>query len=136
MPQDSGAFPLPESALEQIAAKACKEALADATVYTHSSTQGWNNQVINSMIEALVTETTSAADGTNPYKFVVNSTIIQNTAGGPGSAKRGMNSSVGAFWNSSRDGMWSYKYDQGESLGMDVVLSVIWVALDSKDGKS
>jgi dynein light chain Tctex-type 1 len=70
---------------------------------------------------------------TNPYKFVVNSTIIQNTpAGEPGKSKRGMNSSVGAFWNSTKDGMWSYKYDAGATLGMDVVLSVIWVALDKQ----
>ena len=77
------------------------------------------------MIQSLVNETSRESE-VSPFKFAVNSTIIQNKDGG----KRGMNSSTGAYWNSARDGMWSYKHDGGEEMGMDVVISVIWVALD------
>jgi dynein light chain Tctex-type 1 len=79
------------------------------------------------MIENLVSTTTG--DGATPYKFAVKSTIIQNSSGG-GATKRGMNSSVGAYWNNSKDGMWNYKYDSSEKMGIDVVITVIWIALD------
>jgi dynein light chain Tctex-type 1 len=80
------------------------------------------------MIESLVAAT--AGDEATPYKFAVKSTIIENSAGGGGTAKRGMNSAVGAYWNSSKDGMWTYKYDTSDKLGFEVVITVIWIALD------
>jgi hypothetical protein len=79
------------------------------------------------MIETLVSAT--SGDGSTPYKFAVKSTIIQNSTAG-GSGKRGMNSSVGAYWNNTKDGMWSYKYDASEKMGIEVVITVIWIALD------
>jgi dynein light chain Tctex-type 1/3 len=78
------------------------------------------------MIEALKSASTGSSA---PYKFAVSSTIIQN--GTSGEAKRGMNSSIGAFWNGETDGMWSYKYESGEKVGLDVVINVIWMAYTS-----
>jgi len=75
------------------------------------------------MIESLKAASTST---TPSYKFAVSATIIQN--GLPGTTKRGMNSSIGAFWNSETDGMWSFKYAAGEEVGLDVVINVIWMA--------
>jgi dynein light chain Tctex-type 1 len=68
----------------------------------------------------------AATESKPAYKFAVSATIIQN--GLPGTTKRGMNASVGAFWNSETDGLWSYKYESGEKIGLDVVINVIWMA--------
>ena len=43
--------------------------------------------------------------------------------------RRGMHSASGAYWNNEKDGMWSHKYEGGEPRGMDVVLSVMWIAV-------
>lgn len=43
--------------------------------------------------------------------------------------RRGMHSASGAYWNNERDGMWSYKYEGGESKGMDIVVSVMWIGV-------
>lgn len=51
------------------------------------------------------------------------------TDGKPHVGRRGMHSAQGAFWNEETDGMWSYKYDGGESKGMDVVIMLIWIAV-------
>ncbi len=40
-----------------------------------------------------------------------------------------MHSATGAYWNNEKDGMWSFKYEAGEAKGLDVVISVIWIAL-------
>jgi len=59
----------------------------------------------------------------------VNSTIIQHLAkdnGEGGGGRRGMHSACGAYWNNEKDGMWSFKF---EAKDMDVVISVIWIAL-------
>jgi dynein light chain Tctex-type 1 len=83
------------------------------------------------MIESLVAAT--SGEEATPYKFAVKSTIIENSAGGGGgggASKRGMNSAVGAYWNSTKDGMWTYKYDTGDKMGFEVVITVIWIALD------
>jgi hypothetical protein len=77
----------------------------------------------SSLIESLKTASTGS---TPPYKFAVSVTVIQN--GLPGASKRGMNVSMGAFWNSETDGLWSYKYESGEKIGLDVVVNVIWMA--------
>jgi len=125
MSQPTG-FPLSEDRLEQIASKACGEALAGVAQYTHALTKEWNNQIIGKMIENLVAATTG--DDATSYKFAVKSTIIENSAAG-GTAKRGMNSAVGAYWNSAKDGMWTYKYDT-DKMGFEVIITVIWIALD------
>jgi dynein light chain Tctex-type 1 len=75
------------------------------------------------MIESLK----RVSEGSTPsYKFAVSATIIQN--GLPGATKRGMNSSIGAFWNGETDGLWSYRYESGEKIGLDVIINVIWMA--------
>lgn len=51
------------------------------------------------------------------------------TDGKPHVGRRGMHSAQGAFWNEETDGMWSYKYDGGDSKGMDVVIMLIWIAV-------
>jgi len=120
---DNKNMPIPESKLQTIAEEACSNALSGATGYDHSSVSQWNSHIISSMIESLKT----AATGSTPsYKFAVSATIIQN--GLPGASKRGMNVSMGAFWNSETDGLWSYKYDSGEKIGLDVVVNIIWMA--------
>lgn len=48
------------------------------------------------------------------------------STGSGGVGRRGMHSACGAYWNNEKDGMWSYKY---ETKGMDVVISVIWIAV-------
>jgi hypothetical protein len=52
-----------------------------------------------------------------------------STDGKPHVGRRGMHSATGAFWNEKTDGMWSFKYEGGENKGLDVVVSVIWIAL-------
>lgn len=47
----------------------------------------------------------------------------------PHVGRRGMHSATGAYWNEKTDGMWSFKYEGGESKGLDVVISVIWIAI-------
>ncbi|RDW91223.1 hypothetical protein BP5796_02388 [Coleophoma crateriformis] len=56
-------------------------------------------------------------------------TEATGTDGKPHVGRRGMHSATGAFWNEKTDGMWSYKYEGGESKGLDVVISVIWISL-------
>jgi hypothetical protein len=43
--------------------------------------------------------------------------------------RRGMHSASGAYWNNERDGMWSFKYEGGESKGMDIVVSIMWIGV-------
>lgn len=93
----------------------------------------------NSILKALIAATTpSAPSASPPYRFTVNSTIVQQglidkTAAADGSAantgKRGMHSASGAFWDVNRDGMWTFKYPGADAKGLDVVVSVTWFAL-------
>ncbi|ESZ97426.1 putative dynein light chain (Tctex1) [Sclerotinia borealis F-4128] len=53
----------------------------------------------------------------------------KSTEGKPHVGRRGMHSATGAYWNEKTDGMWSFKYEGGEGKGLDVVISVIWIAL-------
>lgn len=63
----------------------------------------------------------------------MNSTIIQHVAPGEEDAvnqrKRGMHSATGAYWNNEKDGTWSYKYECAEKKGLDVVISIMWIAI-------
>lgn len=65
--------------------------------------------------------TTSSESGPGPHSTA--------TDGKPHVGRRGMHSATGAFWDESKDGMWSYKYDGGEAKGLDVVIMIIWVAI-------
>jgi len=102
----------------------------------------------------LISESTPS-DSQTKYKFCVNSTIIQHLSdprpsgtsdsgvqtGGRedgvsmGSdvtkkvGRRGMHSASGAYWNNEKDGMWSHKYEGGEGKGMDIVISIMWIAV-------
>lgn len=117
--------------------------LSRARARTPPLTDGAGSQ--NHILRALISESTPAA-GATPWKFAVNSTIIQHlspkavagaAAGGEelvdgkgkaaaSAGRRGMHSACGAYWNNERDGMWSYKHD---TKGMDVVISIIWIAV-------
>jgi hypothetical protein len=137
--------PLPTTRLRQISSEACSAALGSATIYDHSQTATWNNTIINSVLKQLISEAATAAeDGAPQYKWIVNTTIIQHLSdpraagsdeGAPKSkvGRRGMHSASGAFWNNERDGMWSYKHEATgggeEKRGMDVVVSIMWVAV-------
>ena len=92
----------------------------------------------NKILEGVITETSTASESP-PYKFMVNSTILQLNAPSAtstdgestaaSSGRRGMHSAAGAYWNNAKDGMWSYKYEGGEKRGMDVVVCVMWVGI-------
>ena len=102
--------------------QACTSTFSTSTTYTHAQTESQNASIISSILSKLVAE----ASG---YKFAVNSTIIQHQAPGESGVggKRGMHSSAGAYWDNSKDGMWSYMWAGAESKGMDVVVGVVWV---------
>lgn len=127
--------PIPTPRLRQICNDACTSAISTTTLYDHSSTQAWNNTIINTILKSLISECPSESK----YKFIVNTTIIQHLSdprGGEDSTmenkkvgRRGMHSASGAFWNNEKDGMWSYKFEGGEGKGMDIVVSVMWVAV-------
>ncbi|RKF60066.1 putative dynein light chain [Golovinomyces cichoracearum] len=148
---------------------ACHLALGEAEYYEHSKTESWNTTIINSILRALISESSSTHGGTPPFKFTVNSTIIQHLVptsviqrtkaaqeittskskdsdasptltnptkdsatgadGRPHVGRRGMHSATGAYWNEKTDGMWSFKYDGGDRRGLDVVISIVWIAL-------
>ena len=50
-------------------------------------------------------------------------------AAGKKVGRRGMHSASGAYWNNEKDGMWSHKSEGGEGKGMDIVVSVMWIAV-------
>jgi len=94
------------------------------------------------ILQALISESKpdSKTDTHTPYKFAVNSTIIQHLSDPRPSGvdvsgekskvgRRGMHSAAGAYWNNEKDGMWSFKYEGGEAKGMDVVVCVMWIAI-------
>ncbi|KAF2086074.1 hypothetical protein K490DRAFT_67000 [Saccharata proteae CBS 121410] len=138
--------PVSETRLKQIATDACDHALQNAESYVHSSTEKWNNEIIQAILKALISETTVPPHNQPNYKYAVNSTIIQHTptvsrpadsadsspsdeSSGPRGGRRGMHSASGAFWNNEKDGMWSFKYEAGEKKGLDVVISVMWISI-------
>lgn len=94
----------------------------------------------NTVLKALIAATApSDSSKPAPYRFTVNSTIVQQgvidkTAAAEGTqsnaGKRGMHSASGAFWDVNRDGMWTFKYPGAEARGLDVVVSVTWFAMN------
>jgi hypothetical protein len=113
----------------------------------------------NALLKAVISEATPQGATNPSYKFACNSTIVQHlvptsalnkarggsetkeephistsseataTDGKPHVGRRGMHSATGAYWDEKKDGMWTYKYDGGESKGLDVVIMLIWVAI-------
>lgn len=86
----------------------------------------------NTILKSLISQTTPSSDTPPSFKYVVNSTIIQHHASPTESTtagRRGMHSAQGAYWNSEKDGMWSYKWDAAEKKGLDVVIMVVWIGL-------
>ncbi|KAL3424315.1 dynein light chain [Phlyctema vagabunda] len=69
--------PISVTRLKQIANDACHSALGSAEFYEHSKTETWNTTIINSMLKAIISES-SPPGGTPQYKYAINSTIIQH----------------------------------------------------------
>lgn len=127
--------PVADTRLRQIATDACDSALSNAESYNHTLVADWNSTIINTILKSLISETSSGPTSQPSFKYAVNSTIIQHLSPVPGSSepgpvgRRGMHSAVGAYWNNEKDGMWSFKYEGGDKKGMDIVISVMWVAI-------
>jgi len=122
--------PVPFSRLKEIANDACASALSSASSYEHTSTESWNTAIINTILQSLISETSTST--TQPqFKFAVNSTIIQHAPSDAGAneGRRGMHSAAGAYWNAEKDGMWSFKYEAAEAKGLDVVVGIIWISV-------
>lgn len=111
--------------------------------------------VQNSILKAVIAESQPSGSGNPPFKFAVNSTIVQHlvptsklnkpaggaaaseeassaatsTDGKPHVGRRGMHSATGAYWNDKTDGMWTFKYEGDESKGMDVIVMLIWIGI-------
>ncbi|KAF2794681.1 dynein light chain, cytosolic [Melanomma pulvis-pyrius CBS 109.77] len=126
------ASPLPTEELAQIAKSACETALGSVQKYEHASVTEWNTQIINTILQSLIEKTSTGEDKVPGYKYITNSTIIQHI-GSPSesqaSGRRGMHSAVGAYWNNEKDGTYSYKWEGAEKIGMDIVISITWIAL-------
>ncbi|KAK6499260.1 hypothetical protein TWF506_003887 [Arthrobotrys conoides] len=131
--------PIPPIRIKQICGDACNSALGDSPTYTHSMTETWNTNIINGILRALISESTPASTTACPYKYAVNSTIIQHVGGArsvsggdddsasvTSQARRGMHSACGGYWNTEKDGMWAYKHTLKD---MDVVVSIIWIGI-------
>ncbi|RAO64292.1 uncharacterized protein BHQ10_000304 [Talaromyces amestolkiae] len=132
-----------ETSTNVVQQQACDGALLKASSYDHTQVATWNSSIINSVLKALIvattpeqSSTTTTTPTTPPYRFTVNSTIVQQgvidkaAAGSSGEiGKRGMHSASGAYWDVNRDGMWTFKYPGGEERGLDVVVSVTWFAM-------
>ncbi|KAL8305715.1 hypothetical protein RB598_002587 [Gaeumannomyces tritici] len=155
-PHDSDILrqPIPTNRLKQIANDACHDAIGSAEFYDHAKTEQWNSQIINSILKAVIAES-QPSGGSTPFKFAVNSTIVQHlvptsklnkptggaaaseessttatsTDGKPHVGRRGMHSATGAYWNDKTDGMWTFKYEGDESKGMDVIVMLVWIGI-------
>ena len=113
--------------------------------YNHARTSEQNTKIINGLLQRILSETSpspssssSTGDkkegGGEGYKWLVQSTIIQQGGEAEGEVKRGMHSASGAYWNNERDGMWSCKWEGeedgiGKGRGFDVVVSVVWISV-------
>lgn len=132
-------LPLSTSQLQEIAQSACEQAIGSAEAYDHSKVGEWNSEIIQYILKTLI-EKTSSPDATAttdspsqpPYKYIANSTVIQHI-GSPAEpdkhGRRGMHSAVGAFWNNEKDGTYSYKWEAAEKKGMDIVITITWIAI-------
>ncbi|EGC41249.1 dynein light chain [Histoplasma capsulatum var. duboisii H88] len=135
-------LPIPIADLTEIATDACDAALEDVQSYDHEQVGQWSSHIINTVLQSLIEATTpdqpdDDAETDNPqpppYRFNVNCTIIQQGVTAPDTpesrekvGKRGMHSASGAYWDVSRDGMWTFKYPNAEDKGLDLVLNIVW----------
>ncbi|KAG9190718.1 Tctex-1-domain-containing protein [Alternaria panax] len=135
----ASASPLPTAELEQIAQQACEQAIGSAESYDHTKVGDWNSDIIQSILKTLISKTTPSSESSTPetpsqpaYKYIANSTVIQHI-GSPAEpdkhGRRGMHSAVGAFWNNEKDGTYSYKWEAAEKKGMDIVITITWIAI-------
>ncbi|EER45300.1 dynein light chain [Histoplasma capsulatum H143] len=127
-------LPIPIADLTEIATDVC--AHSNDWLYKYLSL------TIHSLLQSLIEATTpdhpdDDAETDNPqpppYRFNVNCTIIQQGVTAPDTpesrekvGKRGMHSASGAYWDVSRDGMWTFKYPNAEDKGLDLVLNIVW----------
>ncbi|KAI1389730.1 Tctex-1 [Hypoxylon trugodes] len=70
--------PINTTRLRQIATDACQSAIGSAEFYEHSKVEGWNSTIINSILRAVISESTPSGSQTPAHKYVVNSTIVQH----------------------------------------------------------
>ncbi|KAI1140348.1 Tctex-1 [Hypoxylon sp. FL0543] len=70
--------PISTTRLKQIAMDACQNAIGSAEFYEHSKVEGWNGTIINSILRAVISETTPSGAQLPAHKYVVNSTIVQH----------------------------------------------------------
>ncbi|KAI5923203.1 Tctex-1 [Camillea tinctor] len=70
--------PINPTRLRQIAMDACHAAIGSAEYYEHSKVEGWNSTIINSILRALISESTPSGSPNPAHKYVVNSTIVQH----------------------------------------------------------
>ncbi|KAJ6004190.1 hypothetical protein N7499_000260 [Penicillium canescens] len=138
MSAEAAASPIPIPDLTKITTEACAEALKNSKGYEHDAVGTWNSEIINTVLKALISATAPEASKPPPYRFTVNSTIVQQgvideTAAAEGAlsnaGKRGMHSASGAFWDVNKDGMWTFKYEGAEDRGLDVVVCVTWFSV-------
>ncbi|KAK9850837.1 Tctex-1 [Penicillium brevicompactum] len=137
--EGSSNSPIPIDDLTKITTEACEEALKTSKGYDHDNVGTWNSQIINNVLKALISATAPSEENKPaPFRFTVNSTIVQQglideSAAADGAlsnaGKRGMHSASGAFWDVNRDGMWTYKYTGAEERGLDIVVCVTWFAV-------
>ncbi|KAJ5893877.1 hypothetical protein N7495_005568 [Penicillium taxi] len=137
---DTPAQPVSVEELTNITTKACRSALKDTTEYDHAKASQWNSDIISTTLQGLIAATApSDSSKPAPYRFTVNSTIVQQgliekSAAADGTqsnaGKRGLHSASGAFWDVKRDGMWTYKYEGAEEQGLDVVISITWFSVN------
>ncbi|KAJ8118661.1 hypothetical protein OPT61_g409 [Boeremia exigua] len=128
--------PLPTDQLQQIASSACEQAIGEAALYDHSKVAEWNTDIIQTILKSLIAATTvktESGESSQPaFKYIANSTVIQHI-GSPSEpekhGRRGMHSAVGAYWNNEKDGTYSYKWEAAEKKGMDIVITITWIAI-------
>ncbi|KAI1822169.1 Tctex-1 [Xylaria intraflava] len=70
--------PINATRLKQIAMDACQSAVGSAEYYEHAKVEGWNSSIINSILRAVISESTPAGSQAPTFKYVVNSTIVQH----------------------------------------------------------
>ncbi|KAI0521779.1 Tctex-1 [Xylaria bambusicola] len=70
--------PINPTRLRQIAMDACQLAVGSAEYYEHSKVQSWNSTIINSILRAVISESTPKGAQAPTFKYVVNSTIVQH----------------------------------------------------------
>ncbi|KAI0400486.1 Tctex-1 [Xylaria palmicola] len=70
--------PINPTRLRQIAMDACQVAVGGADYYEHSKVEGWNSTIINSILRAVISESTPPGSQAPTFKYVVNSTIVQH----------------------------------------------------------